>query len=430
MNDAPAGVGSNPDVGLVLAGGGARGAYEAGALAVLLPYLEQRGERPGILLGTSIGALNATFLGATAHLPAGVSMDRLQKLWHEVQFSDIVGPLVSKRELGRVLLYVGGLLGIPQSRVPALFDTTPLPGVLRKLIDFPQLHRNIDAEIVALAVAAASYALGDSVVFHEGPPDRNVEADVQRAIRYVPTRIDATHVQASASIPGAFPATHVSKPAGAAGWYGDGGIRLNTPIKPALKLGAKRVVIVGLNSSALPITPQKGRPDIFDGAATYLQALFADPLAQDVATLASSNKEVALLQAGTAGLPDGAHQRVPYIFVAPRDRLTVGQLAADVFKKHLTGIRAMLRARDMATLGHIIGAGTSPVRGELFSLLFFATEFHEALIELGRSDAQRWLGLTHDEGPWRLGDPPLPAPTAARRPAAKRSRKAKVRAAA
>jgi NTE family protein len=193
-----------------------------------------------------------------------------------------------------------------------------------------------------------------------------------------------------------------------AGWYGDGGIRLNTPIKPALKFGAKRVVIVGLNSSAVPITPQKERPDIFDGAATYLQALFADPLAQDVATLASSNRELGLLQAG-ADPPAGGHHRVPYIFVAPRDRLTVGQLAADVFKKHLTGVRAMLRARDMATLGHVIGAGTSPVRGELFSLLFFATEFHEALIELGRSDAQRWLGLTHDDGPWRLGDPPLPA---------------------
>src|SRR5665213_4281494 len=56
-------------VALVLAGGGARGAYEAGALSVLLPLLEKRGERPRILIGTSVGALNVSFLAANAHLP-------------------------------------------------------------------------------------------------------------------------------------------------------------------------------------------------------------------------------------------------------------------------------------------------------------------------------------------------------------------------
>ena len=71
--------GCNPEVGLVLAGGGARGAYEAGALATLLPYLEQRGERPGVVLGTSIGALNGSFLAASAHVSVAESVDSLIK---------------------------------------------------------------------------------------------------------------------------------------------------------------------------------------------------------------------------------------------------------------------------------------------------------------------------------------------------------------
>ena len=87
----------------MLSGGGARGAYEAGALATLLPHLEQRGELPGIVLGTSIGALNASHLAATAHVSVTESMDGLIKLWREVQFSDIIAPLVSPRELGRLL---------------------------------------------------------------------------------------------------------------------------------------------------------------------------------------------------------------------------------------------------------------------------------------------------------------------------------------
>src|SRR5674536_401032 len=55
-------------VGLVLAGGGARGAYEVGALSVLLPALEAAGQRPSVLVGTSVGAINIAYFAANAHL--------------------------------------------------------------------------------------------------------------------------------------------------------------------------------------------------------------------------------------------------------------------------------------------------------------------------------------------------------------------------
>lgn len=58
-------------LGLVLSGGGARGAYEAGALSVLAPHLERRGERPSVLVGTSVGAINVVYPAACAHLDAG-----------------------------------------------------------------------------------------------------------------------------------------------------------------------------------------------------------------------------------------------------------------------------------------------------------------------------------------------------------------------
>src|SRR5258708_3873103 len=166
----------NSEVGLVLAGGGARGAYEAGALSKLLPELEKRGERPGIILGTSIGALNATHIAATAHLSAQESVDELIKLWLKVQFSNIVGPLVSLREIGRLLRY------FQRRSTPSLLDTSSLPALLNELIEFEQLHENTGRDLVSLAVVATSYATGDSVVFHEGPPRGTVAPDLGRGI--------------------------------------------------------------------------------------------------------------------------------------------------------------------------------------------------------------------------------------------------------
>ena len=93
-------------VGLVLAGGGARGAYEVGALSVLLPELERRGERPRILVGTSIGALNAAYLAAAAERPAAEAMDEGRQVWLETGFRDVAAPVLFSTQ--RLALHQGG----------------------------------------------------------------------------------------------------------------------------------------------------------------------------------------------------------------------------------------------------------------------------------------------------------------------------------
>ena len=66
-------------IAAVLPGGGARGAYEVGALSALLPALAERGERPDVIVGTSVGAINAALLASLAHLPARVRLTTLTK---------------------------------------------------------------------------------------------------------------------------------------------------------------------------------------------------------------------------------------------------------------------------------------------------------------------------------------------------------------
>ncbi len=394
------GRGAHPRVGLVLAGGGARGAYEIGALSVLLPHLESRGERPRILVGTSIGALNTAYLAATAERPAAESCSRGEGIWRETGYADVLKPLLTLRSMGQAVRYLGQLAGLVRTPPWALTDPSPLEPTLQRMIPFAQLPGNVERGILdAAAVVATSALTSRSVVFHHGgvSPDR----DDKRGIDYVAARLEAEHVRASAAIPGVFPAVRVSSPESASGWYWDGSTRLNTPIKPALALGAERVVVVALNSMATPPAQlaDETRPDLFQGMAEFFQPTLVDSLVQDVQTLAGINEGLLEDENGASSGQDA----IPYIFIAPGERESVGAIASRVFEENYRGFAKALRRRDLALLGRMVDGDADPVHGELLSYLFFAPEFAAPLIELGRSDAERWISSTHDDGPWELG---------------------------
>jgi NTE family protein len=240
------------------------------------------------------------------------------------------------------------------------------------------------------------------VVFHHGGPDLGL--DLARAIDYVATPLAPEHVIASAAIPGAFPAVEIRRPREAKGWYGDGGVRLNAPLKPALELGADRVIVIGLNSSVTD-DEVRARPDAIDGAAQLLQVVLGDQIADDVATLAAVNET--LVPSGASAGPRerrrAGRRTIPYIFIAPGDRLAIGRLARDVYKRRYAGIRGLVRNTDLALLGRVVSAERSAVHGELLSYLFLAREFIEELIDLGRRDGEAWLQARHDDGLWQVG---------------------------
>jgi NTE family protein len=280
-------------------------------------------------------------------------------------------------------------------------DPAPLAATIDRLVSFRQLGRNLaDGALRAAAVVATSGLTSRSVVFHggEGTP----AADHKRGIDYIPAKLASAHVRASAAIPAIFPAVEVREPAAARGWYFDGGTRLNTPLKPALSLGARKVIVIGLNSIAPgpPDIASRDRPDLYAGASQLIQAVLVDPLINDVRTLATINGLV------SDDAAEDGRRTVPYVFIAPAEREAVGALAAEVYRDRYTGLRGSRRSPDLALIGRLVNAGASPMHGELLSYLFFAPEFTDALIELGRRDARSWLAAEHHDGPWRVG--PLP----------------------
>ncbi|MGO9958151.1 MAG: patatin-like phospholipase family protein [Solirubrobacteraceae bacterium] len=408
---------AGPDVGLVLGGGGARGAYISGALSVLLPELK---DQVRVIVGTSSGALVGAYLAANWHRPTEEAIEDGLSFWRDLRFGDVCAPLMGVGGATRFMRYVGEFLPVSSMHGSSILHPRPLPRTLARLVDFEQLGENIRGRRLALGVVAAPAYGNRSVVFHQGGIPRHRE-DPLRGIDYVDTpELGPEHILASSAIPALFPAVRVSSPLQAAGWYYDGGSRLNTPIKPALWLGAKRVIVIALNSVAPSRTPAPERqPDFYVGAAHLLHAALGDPLAQDIRTLANTN---ALIAAGLPTTNWTSHNHrpaarkhhpgglaepiapVPYIFIAPEDPLAIGEIARRVYRKHYRR-PWNADARDLWLLGKILDAGAGAMHGELLSYLFFAGEFAEELIELGQADAQRWID-EHPADLWQLD--PLP----------------------
>jgi NTE family protein len=370
-----------------------------GALSALLPALEARGERPRVIVGTSVGAINAAFLAATAAEPVASVLERGARLWSEICFEDVLAPLLSRAELGRALGSVGEFLRVPGAHLWSLLDPAPLTGTLRGRVGPRRIHANVaSGALRAAAVVATSAHSGGSVVFHDG--GGRIAQDRGRAIEYVQARIGVEHVRASAAIPGVFPAVKVSAPRAAAGWYFDGGTRLNTPIKPALALGAGRVVVIALNS--LRSAGVRGRPEALDGASQLAQAILVDPLVHDVQTLATINSIVRARPRRAGASRARAHRLVPYMLVAPERPQEIGEIAARTYREHYGGLLGAATSPSISLLGRGFNAGASSARGELFSYLFFAREFALQLMHRGREDAERWLRARHDDGPWQV----------------------------
>src|SRR5207249_4322986 len=356
--------GNGHRVALVMSGGGARGAYEAGVLRYLLDDLPHRLGRPvhfDIVTGSSVGAIHACYVAATIGQPAAGL--RLADIWRSLEVSGVYE--LGAADLVTVPLRLLGLAGpqryppepgIPE-RLAGLLDPRPLERLVRERIPWAELRRHIDAgALQAVAVTATEIGSGTSVVWVD-----NREGVVRRWARdpFViarPARLEPGHALASAAIPFLFPALKIGD-----GYYCDGGLRLNTPLAPALRLGADRLLIVGLRHVPTPEEERllAGHREANYGSVTYLagkvlNALLLDHVDYDVDRLRLVN---AILDTGrqaygpdflrrinetVTALRGTAYRVVRNVYLTPSRDL--GVMAADCLAQHrqTVGLRAWL----------------------------------------------------------------------------------------
>jgi NTE family protein len=355
---------------LVLSGGGARGAYQAGVLAGLVEHgFVGRGQaRFDVLVGSSAGSINVAALASRADdLPDGIA--RLERVWRGIHPAQVYRTDVAS--LGRTGalwawdLTLGG--ATRHVRPKALLDTAPLRELLGEQVHFGRIQPNLEAgHLDALAVIATDLQTSNGVVFLQGANDTPLWT--RRRWRVERTSIGVEHLMASSAIPIFFPAVEID-----GGWFSDGSIRNTAPLRPAINLGAERIIAIGVSGppprGPLPVRTRQA-PTIAQIAGVLLDAVMLDAIEVDVEH--SERVNASVLHCAT-GDPAQPFRPVEVLWLRPSE--LVRELAGKLAHRVPTVVRYLMR-----------GLGPDAAIAELASYLLFDPEFCGRLVDLGRAD--------------------------------------------
>ncbi len=389
-------------VAVVLSGAAARGAFQAGALAHLIPALEEQGLRPRIWLGTSAGAINAALWGSSLHLGAAAAAVEVSGVWSRMNDDDVFRPLLPFSALRTAAQFALGAVFERGTGTTSLVDTSPLARTAHERFDAGQLHQNVaDGVLDAVGVvgtrvpvdgdgAIVGASSGRSVLFLEEAAPSEYPGDPKRGLDVMRGDLAAEHVLASCAIPVGFPAVRVEQPAQAAAWYLDGGVRLNAPLQPAVALGADRILLVSATTLSWQPPPDPipvgEQPDMADAGAQLLTAALADRMAEDLLSLRRVNHLVEQASGRLTSMGGREYRRVPVMAVAPRPAV-LGDLAVRIWQEKADAL-GWLRETDNWLIGRgIRGLGDDVGRRELLSYLFFDEDYFIASMQAGRDAA-------------------------------------------
>src|SRR5512144_3350802 len=142
-------------VAIVLSGAVARGAFQAGALAELVPALERDGLAPTVWLGTSAGSITAALWGSAAHRGAAAAAEEVLEVWRRISDDDVLRPLPLSLARTGLQFATGAVLGLGPGTT-SLLDTAPLRRTLAEVLESGQLAANVADGVLAAVGAAAT----------------------------------------------------------------------------------------------------------------------------------------------------------------------------------------------------------------------------------------------------------------------------------
>lgn len=360
------------DLAIVLSGGGARAAYQAGVLRGIareIPDLKFH-----IITGVSAGGINALFVAGHVG-PVREAIEQLCDLWRSLRLEQVFrvdSPSLTRQVIGwGARLTSGGSPVAPRMR--SLVDTSPLESLLRRVYhaptgEIPGIEQNLRrGQLNAVALTTLNYSTGQTITWVQG---RNIETWQRPNRRSVNARLTVDHVLASSALPLVFPAVKIGN-----SWYGDGGVRLTAPLSPALRLGAHRILAMttryqrSFEEADVPTT--EGYPPPVQVIGHLLNAVFLDAFDEDALGLQRLNSVLRKLS------PEEREGLRLIDLLVLRPSQDIGKLAGQ-HEIHLpTSLRFLLR-----------GLGTRETKSpDFLSMLMFEPDYLGRLIEIGEADA-------------------------------------------
>jgi NTE family protein len=403
---------SHPRTALVLMGGGARTAYQAGALRALADMLRLQGPAADaigaqaqaqvqvqafpfqILVGTSAGALNASFLAS--HATKGLAaMDVLAQFWTGLRSRQVysldVSPWVRLSKIAAAWSLSKQVRGHG-----ALLNNMPLVDTLHKTISLAGIDAALENKaLYALAVTASSYSTGVHWTFCHTARDQREKpwSRPGRRAEYGPVTIE--HLMASSAIPLIFPSTPLWVDSGRE-YFGDGSMRQTSPLSPAMHLGAHKVLCIGVGqpqrsgfAGSAPLVSAAGRglghgvgaqePGLGGILGHAMASVFHDTLHGDVEQAQRMNDTLKQLPREVAAVMP--YRSVNVMSLQPSESLD------DIAQRHVHELPASARnaLEGLGALGTAAAANSGAAA--LASYLLFEPGFVGALIELGQRDA-------------------------------------------
>lgn len=362
------------NLGLVLSGGGARGAYQVGVLAAVAELCRELSiDNPfGIYTGVSAGAINSCAI--TSH-PGSFQQacDSLRDIWGDLKSQDIFAsdPLSMT---GIAFHWLMDLSSGGMKRTPgkSLLNTSPLRDLISKNCRFENIQKKIDEGIIrGVGISALDFHSSSTVTFVQGVMEIELWARVRR--QAVRSQINVDHVMASSAIPVLFPAIAVDSR-----YYGDGSIRNFSPCAPAIYMGAERLLAIGVRRqqeacyTSHEVAPAEA-PSVARVASVLLHALMSDGLEFDIERIERIN--LAISKISHADRRHLAVKPIEALWISPSKDFS--EIAAQHAQELPRMIRYLLR-----------GLGGLEESAELSSFLLFEKEYVKTLMEIGYEDGR------------------------------------------